>query len=244
MGIRLVVIDDNPHLAWEGRGPPGQRHVPAVRGGRSSTCPARRSPRSRRACRSATADAPPASLPLDPRIEVVGTRPVRRDRRLPAPPARRCCGPTEPTLRRAIAEADLALAEGARLECGAGRRRSRRGPACRGSCGSPGAPPTSPAGRFDGRARRRRRAPSAPATTRSGGWPRVGGRRLVVGEDVVDGDGVVASLVEPSEVRDPAARPWPPAPSRRRSGSPGRDGWPAARASRRCSSAVAARSVA
>ena len=39
----------------------------------------------------------------------------------------------------------------------------------------------------------------------------VGGRRLVVGADVVDGDGVVASLVEPSEVRDPAARGWPPA---------------------------------
>ncbi len=39
----------------------------------------------------------------------------------------------------------------------------------------------------------------------------LGGRRLVVGEDVVDGDGVVASLVEPSEVRDPAARAWPPA---------------------------------
>ena len=39
----------------------------------------------------------------------------------------------------------------------------------------------------------------------------LGGRRLVVGEGVVDGDGVVASLVEPSEVRDPAARAWPPA---------------------------------
>ena len=39
----------------------------------------------------------------------------------------------------------------------------------------------------------------------------LGGRRLVVGADVVDGDGVVASLVEPSEVRDPAARGWPPA---------------------------------
>jgi glycosyltransferase involved in cell wall biosynthesis len=38
----------------------------------------------------------------------------------------------------------------------------------------------------------------------------LGGRRLVVGEGVVDGDGVVASLVEPFELRDPAARPWPP----------------------------------
>jgi glycosyltransferase involved in cell wall biosynthesis len=38
----------------------------------------------------------------------------------------------------------------------------------------------------------------------------VGGRRLVVGERVVDGEGVVASLVEPSELRDPTARPWPP----------------------------------
>ena len=63
----------------------------------------------------------------------------------------------------------------------------------------------------------------------------LGGRRLVVGEDVVDGDGVVASLVEPSEVRDPAARRLAAGRSRPRSGWPGRAGWRAARGSRRCS---------
>jgi len=37
----------------------------------------------------------------------------------------------------------------------------------------------------------------------------VGGRRMVVGEGVVAGDGVVASLVEPSEVRETAAKANP-----------------------------------
>ncbi len=107
MGIRLVVVDDNPHLAWDGRVHPAnatfQRFLAAAR----STC--RTSPVAidhHRACRSATrerAPADPAARPADP-----GRRDgaVRRDRRLPAPrsgDARR-----EPaTLRRAIGAADL-----------------------------------------------------------------------------------------------------------------------------------------
>jgi glycosyltransferase involved in cell wall biosynthesis len=38
----------------------------------------------------------------------------------------------------------------------------------------------------------------------------VGGHRLVVGQGVVDGDGIVASLVEAGELRDPDRRGWPP----------------------------------
>ena len=35
-----------------------------------------------------------------------------------------------------------------------------------------------------------------------------GGNRIVVGRDIVEGDGVVASLVEPAEVQDPSGEPW------------------------------------
>jgi glycosyltransferase involved in cell wall biosynthesis len=43
-----------------------------------------------------------------------------------------------------------------------------------------------------------------------------GGHRLVVGEGVVDGGGIVASLVEPAELRDPELRSWPVEPGRAR----------------------------
>jgi glycosyltransferase involved in cell wall biosynthesis len=35
-----------------------------------------------------------------------------------------------------------------------------------------------------------------------------GDRRIVVGRDIVDGDGIVTSLVEPAEVRDPSGQSW------------------------------------
>jgi glycosyltransferase involved in cell wall biosynthesis len=38
----------------------------------------------------------------------------------------------------------------------------------------------------------------------------VGGRRIVVGKGVADRDGIVSSLIEADEVRDPGDRTWPP----------------------------------
>ena len=74
MGIRVVVIDDNPHVSWEGRVHPvnatfhrflaGVLDVP---GGPVSSivhCVPLRN-----------ASGPPVTLPLDPRLEVVGTAP-------------------------------------------------------------------------------------------------------------------------------------------------------------------------
>ncbi len=43
-----------------------------------------------------------------------------------------------------------------------------------------------------------------------------GGQRIVVGHGLVDGKGVVASLVEPSEIRDAADQAWPTIPWRLR----------------------------
>ena len=105
MGIRLAVIDDNPHLAWDGRTYPVnatfQRFVaalldvPGPAGGRSSSG-------STSACRSGRPSEPPTTLPLDPRIRVVGDGAVRRDRGLPAPRCRRCSARTPAILRPAI----------------------------------------------------------------------------------------------------------------------------------------------
>ena len=153
--------------------------------------------------------------PLDPRIRVVGTRAVRRHRGLPAPPARRCFGPTGRSCDGPSATADLALAQGAGLERGAGR--GDRGPGRRAALrlGRRAVRRRWPAPGSAGWPRRGAR-PSGSATTLVGRLAGVGGHRLVVGDGVVDGDGIVASLVEPAELRDPAERPWPPVPDRRR----------------------------
>ena len=74
MGIRLVVIDDNPHLAWGDAIHPanatfehfaaGLLDVPGSPVASITTCvPVR------------DADGPPSSLPLDPRIRVVRSAP-------------------------------------------------------------------------------------------------------------------------------------------------------------------------
>jgi glycosyltransferase involved in cell wall biosynthesis len=207
MGIRLVVIDDNPHLAWEGAtysaNATFERFVatlldlPGAPVSSITTCvPVR------------AADEPLASLPLDPRLKVVATAPFDgiagylRD--LPG-----LLRANRPTLSRAIADAELVWikvpASNAAL---AGVIAARAGvPRFVWVAGSAG---DVAAGRFDGARGVGGRA-IGTAYDAVGRLAGLGGRRLVVGQDVVDGDGVVASLVEPSELRDPAARPWPPA---------------------------------
>src|SRR5437016_12528718 len=74
MGIRVAVMDDNPHVRWEGRTYPvnatfhrflsGVLDVPGAPVASIVDCVPLRD-----------ASAPPETLPLDPRLEVVGTAP-------------------------------------------------------------------------------------------------------------------------------------------------------------------------
>jgi glycosyltransferase involved in cell wall biosynthesis len=206
MGIRLVVIDDNPHLAWDGAIHPANAtfehfvaallDLPGSPVGSITSCvPVRE------------AVSAPAGLALDPRIRVVRTAPFDGIagylRHLPS-----LMRANRPTLARAISGADLvwvkvpasnaALAGAIAVRTGVPRFVWVAGSAA-----------DVAAGRFAG-------ARGVGGRVVGAGYDAVGrlvalgGRRLVVGEGVVDGDGVVASLVEPGEVRDPDARAWPP----------------------------------
>ena len=74
MGIRLVVVDDNPHVAWDGRVHAvnatfqqfvaGLLDLPGSPVASITSCVPLRD-----------AEAPPTTLPLDARIEVAGTAP-------------------------------------------------------------------------------------------------------------------------------------------------------------------------
>ncbi len=207
MGIRLVVIDDNPHLAWGGTIHPANAtfeqfvaalfDLPGSPVASITTCvPVR------------DADKPPASLPLDPRIRVVRSAPFEGIagylRHLPS-----LLRTNRPTFSRAIAGADLAwLKVPASNAALAGAIAARAGvPRFVWVAGSAA---DVAAGRFDGARGVAGRAVGSGYDV-VGRLVALGGRRLVVGEDVVDGEGVVASLVEPFELRDPLARAWPPA---------------------------------
>ena len=105
MGIRLVVVDDNPHVSWEGRTYPvnatfqrfvaGLLELPGSPVATITSCVPLR-----------PASSPPMTLPLDPRIRVVGTAPFDGIegylRHLPA-----MLRANRPVLRAALAEADL-----------------------------------------------------------------------------------------------------------------------------------------
>ena len=208
VGIRLVVIDDNPHLAWDGAIHPAnatfERFVAAILdlpgSPVASITTVRAGPRRRRAAGE------PAARPADP-----GRRAARRSTGSPATCATcpSLLRANRPTLSRAIAGADLVwLKVPASNAALAGAIATRAGvPRFVWVAGSAA---DVAAGRFDGARGVGGRAVGAGYDV-VGRLVALGGRRLVVGADVVDGDGVVASLVEPSEVRDPAARAWPPA---------------------------------
>ena len=206
MGIRLVVVDDNPHLSWGGAIHPAnatfQRFVAALLdvpgapvASITSVVPVR------------DADAPPGSLPLDPRIRVAPSAPFDGIagylRHLPT-----LSRANRPTLSRAIAGADLVwLKVPASNAAMAGAIAARAGvPRFVWVAGSAA---DVAAGRFGGARGVGGRAIGAGYDL-VGRLVALGGRRLVVGEDVVDGDGIVASLVEPGELRDPATHAWPP----------------------------------
>src|SRR4051812_42420050 len=214
MGIRLVIVDDNPHLAWEGRVHPANAtfqqfaaallDVPGSPVASITSClPVRE------------ADAPPTGLALDPRIRVVGTAPFDGIegylRHLP-----RMLRANRRVLRQAIGAADLVWlkvpASNAALTALIARRAGT--PVCTWVAGS--------AARVADARFRGVRGAEAHVVGASydviGRVAGVGGHRIVVGQGVVGGDGVVASLVEPSEVRDADAdtRRWPTGEERAR----------------------------
>jgi glycosyltransferase involved in cell wall biosynthesis len=206
VGIRLVVVDDNPHLAWDGAIYPAnatfQRFVAALLdlpgspvGSVTSCVPVR------------DAEVAPSTLPLDPRIRVVRTAPFDGIagylRHLPA-----LSRANRPVLSGAIRAADLvwlkvpgsnaALAGAIAIRAGMPRFVWVAGSAA-----------DVAAGRFDGIRLVAGRLVGA-GYDGMGRLAAIGGKRLVVGDGVVDGDGVVASLVEPWEVRVRVERAWPP----------------------------------
>lgn len=227
MGIRLVVIDDNPHLAWEGRTwpanatfgrflpalleVPGPGGLPAV--ARIDHCvPVR------------PADRAPATLPLDARIQVVATAPfdgiagylrqapalLRRNAAILRPVIRGADlvwikvpasnAPLAAALARAAGVPRFGYVAGSAAEVARGQER--------GLVGGAGARLVGLAWDLAGR------------------LASLGGDRVVVGEDL-DGEGIVTSLVEPEEVRPvpgsasdeapwPDTAPWPREPGRLR----------------------------
>ena len=208
MGIRVVVIDDNPHLRWDGRVYPVNatfhRFLAAV-----LDVPGEPVASIVHCVPLRDAVAAPATLPLDPRIEVVGTAPfsgiggyLRHAPRLLRSNAR--------VLRPVIASADLvwikvpasnaALAGWLAWRAGVPRFGYVAGNAlavARGRGLGLGARAVGLAYDVLGRL--------------------AGGRhRVVVGRGLVDGTGIVTSLVEPDEIRDVSGAPWPAIPWRLR----------------------------
>jgi glycosyltransferase involved in cell wall biosynthesis len=205
-GIRLVVVDDNPHLAWRGRVHPvnatfhrflaevldlPERPVATV----VHIVPLR------------DALGPPHSLPLDDRIDVVGSAPFdgiagylrharairNRNRRI---------------FEREIELADLVwLKVPASNALLAGRAAERLGrPRFGWVAGSARQVATAlPRNRVF-----RLGAAAVGAAYDVSGRLASGPHRIVVGKDVVEGGGIVASLVQPAELRDASTVEWTP----------------------------------
>ncbi len=208
MGIRVVVVDDNPHVHWEGRVYPinatfhrflaGVLDVPGAPVASVVHCVPLRD-----------ASAQPATLPLDPRLEVVGTAPFEGIagflHRAPALLRRNTA-----ILRPVIASADLVWikvpASNAPLAGWlAWRARAPR------------------FGYVAGSALAVARGRGLGVTARAvgvaydlAGRLAAGRHRIVVGRGIVDGDGVVTSLIEPDEIRDTSGASWPAIPWRLR----------------------------
>ncbi len=208
MGIRVVVVDDNPHVRWDGRVYPvnatfhrflaGVLDVPGAPVAFIVHCVPLRD-----------ASEPPATLPLDPRLEVVGTAPFEGIggylRQAPA-----LLRWNARILRPVIASADLVWikvpASNALL---AGWLAWRAGVPRFGYV----------AGSARAVARGRRMGLGAQAVGLAydlAGRVAGGRRRIVVGRGIVDDSGIVTSLVEPEEIRDVSGAPWPAIPWRLR----------------------------
>ena len=208
MGIRVVVIDDNPHVRWDGRVYPVNatfhRFLSAV-----LDVPGEPISSIVHCVPLQDATAAPVTLPLDPRLEVVGTAPfsgiggfLRHATGLVRANAR--------VLRPVIESADLvwikvpasnaALAGWLAWRAGVPRFGYVAGSAL-----------------AVARGRRLRLGAQAVGLGYDVVGRLAGGRhRIVVGRRLVDGGGIVTSLVEPEEIRDVSGAPWPAIPWRLR----------------------------
>jgi glycosyltransferase involved in cell wall biosynthesis len=205
-GIRLLVIDDNPHVSWQNRSHPVNatfhRFLAAV-----LDLPDGRVREIVHAVPMRAALGPPHSPPVDGRIRVVGTAPfdgiagfMRH--------ARSVTRANRAILWPEIEAADLVwLKVPASNAALVARLAARAG--------------TPRFGWVAGSAWRVAAAQARNPLLKLGaigvgaaydgiGRLAAGDRRIVVGRDIVEGEGIVASLVEPSEVRDPSASPWTP----------------------------------
>ncbi len=203
-GVRLLVVDDNPHVTWDGRTYPinstFHRFLAAVLDVPDS--PIREIVH---AVPIRPALGPPHEPPVDARIRTVATAPfdgiagfLRH--------VRSVTRANRAILRPEIGAADLVWlkvpASNATL---VGRLLSRAGtPRFGWVAGSArrvaAAQPRNPVSRLA--------AVAVGATYDVTGRLAAGDRRIVVGRDIVNGDGVVTSLVEAAEVRDPSGQAW------------------------------------
>jgi glycosyltransferase involved in cell wall biosynthesis len=203
-GIRLLVADDNPHVAWSGRAHPVNatfhRFLAALL--ELPEAPVRELVH---AVPTRAALGPPHNAPVDERIRVVATAPfdgiggfLRH--------ARSVTRANRAILRPEIEAADLVwlkvpasnAALAARLASQAGT--PRFGWVAGSARGVAAAQPRNPVARAG--------AVAVGLAYDIVGRLAAGDRRIVVGRDIVERDGLVASLVEPSEVRDTGGQPW------------------------------------
>jgi len=208
MGIRVVVVDDNPHVSWEGRVYP---HNATFHQFLAGVLDVASEPVSSivHCVPLRDAEALPATLPLDPRLEVVGTAPFDGIggylRHAPSLLRRNAA-----VLRPVIAAADLVWI----------KVPASNGPLAGSLAARAGVPRFGyVAGSALAVARGRRLGLPAQAVGLAydlAGRLAGGRHRIVVGRDIVDGGGIVTSLVEPGEIRDVEGTSWPAIPWRLR----------------------------
>ena len=207
-GVRLLVVDDNPHVLWDGRVHPVNATFHSFLAALLDL-PGAPIAQLAHAVPLRSALGPPHSAPVDPRFRTVGTAPfdgiagfLRHARTITAT--------NRDILAPAVDAADLVLlkvpASNAMLTARLARRSAT--PLVGWVAGSArlvaAAQARNPASRL---------AAMAVGAAYDGlGRLAAGERRIVVGKDVVapDGSGVVASLIEAREIRDPTLKAWQP----------------------------------
>lgn len=209
-GIRLAVIDDNPYVSWHGRVHPVSStfdvflaallDVPGAGFDEIIHCvPVR------------PADGPPARPPVYDRLRIVATTPfdgIAGYLRSAPSVVRR----NAPILQDAMSDADLVWIRvpSSNAALAAWLARAANLPRFGFVTGSARSVAAS-----QGRGTASRVAAMAIGAAYDGVGRLAGGRyRIVVGQDIVSGGGVVSSLVEDREIRDPAERRWPAAGER------------------------------
>jgi hypothetical protein len=204
-GIRILVVDDNPHVRWAGRVHPMNatfhRFLSAVLdvpggpvGEIVHAVPLRESA------------APPVTLPVDERIRVVGTAPfdgiagfLRHARAITAS--------NRTTLAPLLEAVDLVWLKVPASNAPLAARLAAE-------AGTPVFGWVAGSARQVGWALPRNVVYRTVAATIGAGYDAAGRRssgprRIVVGRGIVDGGGIVASLVSPTEIRD-VDEPWLP----------------------------------